>query len=75
MTTGKFDDRPPMAIAIEWSTRLMVIGLEMAIPPAGGYWLDVRVGTFPVFVILGAILGFVGGMFHLLKTAQQPDSK
>ena len=45
-----------MAIAIEWSTRLMTIGLEMALPAAGGYWLDRRVGTSPVFVILGAIL-------------------
>ena len=49
----------------------MVIGLEMAIPPAGGYWLDLRVGTSPLFVILGAILGFVGGMFHLLQIAGQ----
>ena len=47
-----------MAIAIEWSTRLMAIGLEMALPAAGGYWLDLRVGTSPLFVILGAILGF-----------------
>ena len=60
-----------MTIAIEWSTRLMTIGLEMALPAAGGYWLDLRVGTLPTFVILGAILGFVTGILHLLRIARQ----
>ena len=59
-----------MAMAIEWSTRLMAIGLEMAIPAGGGYWLDLRIGTSPLFVILGAMLGFAAGMFHLLQIAQ-----
>ena len=31
------DDRSPMTIAIEWSTRLMTIGSEMALPAAGGF--------------------------------------
>ncbi len=65
------DDRPPMALAIEWSTRLMVIGMEMALPAAGGYWLDHRIGTSPAFVSLGAMLGFAAGMFHLLQIARQ----
>ena len=30
------DDRSPMAVGLEWSTRLMTIGLEMAIPIVGG---------------------------------------
>ena len=58
-------------MAIEWSSRLTVIGLEMALPAAGGYWLDRRFGTAPVFVILGAILGFAAGMFHLLQIAKE----
>jgi len=75
MTKNNSDDRPPMAVAIEWSTRLVTIGLEMAIPPAGGYWLDLRVGTSPVFVVLGAILGFTGGMSHLMRIARQKGSE
>ena len=64
------DDRPPMALAIEWSTRLMAVGLEMALPAGGGYWLDLRNGTKPLFVILGAVLGFALGMFHLMQIAR-----
>ena len=65
------DERSPIAIAMEWSARLTTIGLEMAIPAGGGYWLDLRIGTSPVFVILGAMLGFAAGMFHLMQIARQ----
>jgi len=71
MTKNTSDDRSPMTLAVEWSTRLMTIGLEMALPAAGGYWLDLRIGTLPTFVILGAMLGFVAGMFHLMQIARQ----
>jgi len=68
------DDRSPMTLAIEWSTRLMTIGLEMALPAAAGHWLDLRIGTSPIFVILGAMLGFAVGMFHLMQIARQQGS-
>ncbi len=71
MTEKTPDDRSPMAMAIEWSTRLMAIGLEMALPAIGGHWLDLRIGTSPVLIIGGAVLGFVAGMFHLLQIARQ----
>jgi len=70
MTENTPDGRSPIAIAIEWSTRLMTIGLEMALPAAAGYWLDLHISTSPVFVILGALLGFIAGMFHLLQIAR-----
>ncbi len=71
MAKDTYDDRSPMAVALEWSARLTTIGLEMALPAAGGYWLDRRIGTSPLFVVLGAILGFAVGMFHLLQIARQ----
>jgi F0F1-type ATP synthase assembly protein I len=65
------DDRSPMALAIEWSARLTTISLEMALPAVGGYWLDLRIGTSPVMVILGSMLGFAAGMFQLMQIARQ----
>jgi F0F1-type ATP synthase assembly protein I len=75
MKNDTSDDRSPMTLAIEWSTRLTAIGLEMALPAAAGHWLDLRLGTSPVFVILGAMLGFVAGMFTLLQIARQQGGK
>jgi F0F1-type ATP synthase assembly protein I len=33
----------------------------------GGHLLDGVVGSRPLFVILGVVLGFVGGFIHLLS--------
>ena len=54
----------------------MTIGLEMTLPAAAGFWLNLfRIHhTSPVFVILGAMLGlFAAGMFHLLQFARQKE--
>lgn len=34
-----------------------------------GWWLDGRFGTAPWGLVIGAILGLVGGMANLLRTA------
>jgi hypothetical protein len=53
-----------MAVAYGWAWRVMTISLEMALPGMIGYWLDQRLGTG--FVLM--LLGFAGGM--TLATAQ-----
>lgn len=75
MTDDNPDGRSPMVVALEWSTRLITIGLEMALPAAAGYWIDLRVGTSPIFAVLGAIVGFAAGMMHLLQIARQQDPR
>ncbi len=32
-----------------------------------GLWLDDKVGTRPLFVLLGVFLGLVGGTLHMLR--------
>jgi ATP synthase protein I len=34
----------------------------------GGYWLDGRFGTRPVFFLAGGILGLGAAMYHFWKT-------
>jgi len=38
----------------------------MTIPALGGIWIDSLLGTKCLFVILGVVCGFVGGMYCLL---------
>ena len=67
-----------MAVAMDWSARLTGIGLEMALPAAGGYWLDTRWGTTPILVVIGALLGCIVSMLHLfqiIKANQSESSK
>lgn len=41
-----------------------VLGLTLA-----GYWVDRHFGTAPWAEIVGAAVGFIGGMFNLIREA------
>lgn len=74
--SGADEERPPMAVAMEWVARLTTFGLEMSLPPLAGWWADARLGTRPWLLIAGAVLGFVTGFTHLLRqVAQTGDSR
>jgi len=63
------DDRSSLARAMVWSSRVTTISLEMAVPGLVGVWLDRRLGTGMLLVVVGVILGFALGMWHLIKLA------
>jgi F0F1-type ATP synthase assembly protein I len=64
------DDRSPIAVAYAWAWRVIAISLEMVVPGLIGYWIDLRLGTKAVFVILGFLLGMALGIVHLMRLAQ-----
>lgn len=56
-----------------WTSRVTTVSLEMVLPCVLGYWIDRHVlDTKVVFTLLGAVLGLVGGMWHLIRMAQPP---
>lgn len=63
-------ERSPAAFAYGWVARMMTVVLEMALPGLGGQWLDSKLGT-SYWVIVGFVLGFALGIFHLLKMVKQ----
>jgi ATP synthase protein I len=64
------DDRSPFVLALEWTSRITTIALEMVLPCLVGFWLDRRLGTWVLFAVLGAIAGFAAGMWHLIQLAR-----
>ena len=32
-----------------------------------GYWLDGKLGTLPLFLLAGVLLGFLGAMFSIIR--------
>ena len=56
-----------------WTSYLMTIGMEMALPSLGGYGLDRWLGTPPIFLIAGVLLGFATGFLHLLRLAKSEE--
>jgi F0F1-type ATP synthase assembly protein I len=61
------DRRPPFVVAADLGYQAMSVGILMALPAGVGYWGDSRLGTSPVLVILGAVVGLIAGITQLLR--------
>jgi hypothetical protein len=58
-------------VGLDLASRLTTIGLEFALPVAGGYGLDSWLGTMPAATIAGAVLGFLVGMLHAVRMSRE----
>lgn len=51
--------------------RLSGIGMQFAFTIVAmafaGYWLDTRLGSLPLFLIVGVLLGFGGGTYSMVR--------
>lgn len=61
------ESRSFVSIGVEWTSRIMTLGFEFALPACGGYALDRWLGTSPWATLGGAILGFTALMIHLFR--------
>ena len=59
---------------MDWGTRVTTIGLEFALPAFLGFGLDRWWHTAPWMTIVGAFLGLVIGMMHLVRLAAELSS-
>ena len=73
------DSRSPVARAAEWSSRIMTVSLEMVLPGLAGYWVDEKLGTRVLFMLIGFALGGIAAAMHLIhltrKTHQLSSEK
>ena len=70
--TKSLDNRPPLALAMQWVSRVTTVSLEMVLPGLLGYWADQQWNSEPVLLVLGVILGFSVGMWHLVTLTKWP---
>jgi F0F1-type ATP synthase assembly protein I len=54
---------------------LTYVGVEMVVPMLVGIGLDYWLDWTPWATITGLILGFVGGLIHLVRMVQQHDAQ
>ena len=60
---------------IRWASRVSTVGLEFALPPFAGLYLDRLWKCSPTLTIVGAFLGFAVGMAHLLQIAREEAAR
>ena len=65
----------PLSVGMQWATTITTIGLEMALPPLAGVWLDGRYKTGPWWTLAFSALGFAVAMRHLWQLAQRLNAR
>ncbi len=68
--TNPTDERSPIATAYQWVSRITVVALEMVLPGLAGYWLDQRIGTGVLFMLIGFGLGCTAATVQLMQIAR-----
>jgi F0F1-type ATP synthase assembly protein I len=53
----------------------MQMALTMALFAGGGFWLDRRFGTAPLFTVAGSVLAIVALALHLVRVVRQLDRR
>jgi F0F1-type ATP synthase assembly protein I len=64
------DPASPKPAAPDYGSNALAASLTFAVAVALftllGWWLDSNIGTTPIFLVLGFLVGAAGGMLHLL---------
>ena len=60
------------AAGSEFASLGIAMGLAIALLAVGGNWLDGRLGTAPLFVLLGVLLGVRGELLQPVRPAGGP---
>jgi F0F1-type ATP synthase assembly protein I len=63
------ESRSPLALGMEWATKISVIATEFVVPMVLGYFLDRAIGSSPLFMLVGSLCGFLLGTIHSIKLA------
>jgi F0F1-type ATP synthase assembly protein I len=69
------DDRSAISLAWAWATRIIVISAEMVLPALAGYWIDQRLGTKALFMLLGFALGITLAVLQLVRIAKESQQQ
>ena len=59
------DNSSPLALGLDWVSRIMVVAVVMVLPGLAGQWLDKQLGT-GFLVLVGFGIGITAGLWSLL---------
>lgn len=62
--------QPPAGVSAGRGMQLgLELGVSVVVCTLAGIWADKTFGTVPLFILLGLVLGFSAGMWHLYRVA------
>jgi F0F1-type ATP synthase assembly protein I len=67
-------ERPPDMREMGIYFTLAQVGVEMVVPLVVGLVIDYYAGTMPWLTMAGMVVGFVGGIVHIVVLANQQEA-
>ena len=71
MPPSRPDRRSPIAVGMQWASRITSLALELVVPTLLGYWGDRRWGTAPWLVVGGAVIGLLAAGMHFKQLVDE----
>jgi F0F1-type ATP synthase assembly protein I len=69
------DGRSDIARGYVLASRVTGIGMQMAIPPGIGWWLDGWCNTTPWILVVGVVFGFAVSLAELIQLANEGEAE
>ena len=62
----------PLAVGYMWSTRIITLSVEMGLIVLAFYWLDRKLSTAPLFIIIGSLLAVTLFIVKITAMTKKP---
>ena len=62
----------PLAIGYMWSTRIITLSVEMGLIVLAFHWLDRKLNTVPLFIIIGSLLAVAFFIVQITAMTKKP---
>ncbi|MBR5415338.1 MAG: AtpZ/AtpI family protein [Thermoguttaceae bacterium] len=62
----------PLAIGYMWSTRIITLSVEMGLIVLAFHWLDRKLNTVPLFIIVGSLLAVAFFIVQITAMTKKP---
>lgn len=62
----------PLAVGYMWSTRIITLSVEMGLIVLAFYWLDRKLSTAPLFIIIGSLLAVTFFIVQITAMTKKP---
>ncbi len=69
------DDRSALSLAWGWATRIIAVAATMVVPALLGAWIDQKLGTIAVFMLIGLAMGVTMAILQLMRIVKESQSQ
>lgn len=71
MAKSSDNGRSPIAVGLQWATRITSVSMMVVIPTGIGWWCDQRWGTSPWLLLTGVAVGLATGALSFLQIVKE----